>query len=428
MAKTYDEIYCAAVEANIPQLQELLSTPQGKNALRERIVVDESGDWDSSDFTVLFSILNQMREEPNYAVLDALVAGGANFNDVVYLRNRQMTVERPLLEYTAFAWKNAKLTEYLLKKGADPNKAKINRHADGKIDRTALLYYAISEMKGSHTMELLLKYGAEPDQCSEIYNRQLGVYQYLPPLYYSMIHKGDYDKTVVLFRYGASPQCGIDLGKGISHNTNFKKYIDIYHPPLKQILVRAFEAAQQNPAKPKKAPPAAKRAPVSDSEIRERKQSGTYDHKLNSGYKTTSMRRCYGKFTAYCVGNFGFIALALFICTLIVSKSDSETAGTLFLLGLIFALPVTLIFLHVHKKAKARGQDGVMLQLVKDGVLMMGATVLIMSLILIPFAIKLTSSIQWEERKTESGTTVRVKKTGDGTYEDAHGRQYTTKD
>ena len=45
----------------------------GKAALQERIVVEESGDWDTSDFTVLFSILNQMQEDPNYDVLNALV-------------------------------------------------------------------------------------------------------------------------------------------------------------------------------------------------------------------------------------------------------------------------------------------------------------------------------------------------------------------
>lgn len=44
-----------------------------------------------------------------------------------------------------------------------------------------------------------------------------------------------------------------------------------------------------------------------------------------------------------------------------------------------------------------------------------------MMIVFIPLALAIGRNIEWEEKTTESGRTVRVHKTSDGVYEDAEG-------
>jgi len=48
-----------------------------------------------------------------------------------------------------------------------------------------------------------------------------------------------------------------------------------------------------------------------------------------------------------------------------------------------------------------------------------------MTVVLIPLVSSITSHIEWEDRRTTSGQSVRVKKIGNGRYEDAMGNRYS---
>lgn len=51
---------------------------------------------------------------------------------------------------------------------------------------------------------------------------------------------------------------------------------------------------------------------------------------------------------------------------------------------------------------------------------------LCMTVVLIPLVSSITSHIEWEDRRTTSDRSVRVKKIGEGQYEDAMGNRYTS--
>lgn len=413
---TVDDIFDAAVANDTDQLKQLLDN-EGEELLSELITTDEDESGCISQFTVLFSILAETASNINYEILDILIEHGASFNKGVTLKQNGCTTYRPLLEFAVSVWENPVLTEYMLNNGALPNAAHTETDHYGRTSKTIILWYALNADKSAQLLELLLKYGANPEKCCEIYIDDLGVWQYLPPLYYSMVENSDFGQTVCLLRYGASPQCGIDLGVGFQHNTNFKKYLAINHPNLSSTLVQAFEMAQKMGTPERCTPLNPSAAPVIHD---------TQPHHLNAGSRVTSMKRCYGKFTAYLFGNFSILGLAFcLIGPLVWYQQDPEVVPGLLCIGVPCALIASMIYSSVKRKARKRGQDGVMLQFIGDSILMFAKALLLMTIILIPLAKAIGSNIQWEERKTASGGTVMVKKTGDGTYMDAHGRQYS---
>lgn len=427
----YDDIYYAAIAGDTATLRKLLSTGAGKLALNEKVPVtyDDTDDGlESGELPVIFSIIAEMVGNVNYEVLDILLEHGADLNAMIALKGKHISKDRPLLEFAVSVWRDAELTEYLLEKGANPDSTMVYRYADGNISKTTVLYYAIAEFDDTEMMEILLKYGANPDKCCVIYNEELQVYQHLPPLYYSLVYAEDYDKTVCLFSYNASPQCGIDVGKGIKHNTNFTNYIRINYPHLSEDLMEAFEEGREDPGE--RVRDVVTNRPMTAQEYQDDVDSGTLGHTLKSGSNVTSFAPCYGKFAAFITGNFGLLALSLCVIAPLVFlyKSESDVAGMMFLLGLPIALIVGLITLSVYRKAKKRGQDGVLGRFFLDSFFMFVKTLLVMSLILIPLVGLINTNFDWEEKTTSDGRHVTVRKNGDGTYVDANGNNYYTKD
>lgn len=427
---THDDIYYAATSGNSARLMELLS--EGGAELLNQTLTSQLEDGSDTQYTLVFSILAEMKDDMRYDILDMLVKFGASFTKPVILKTEGVTKERPLLEYAISVWKNPRMVEYLLKNGASPDAEHKETDGRGKISRTTMLWYALNAGKDMQMLELLLSYGADPEKCCEVYNYELGVYQYLPPLYYSLVDCSSYDKTVCLLRYGASPQCGIDVGIGFKHNTNFMQYLQFNYPGLRKSLVSAFENAQSAPAPRRLVTLKARQAEEVPSveEIKERANSGTLGHRLNAGSRVNSLSRCYGKGAAYGFGNFGIIGLAFGIIGPLIALNSEQPEAALGML--LFGLPSLLIaagiWLSVQKKAKERGQDGVMPQFVADSVLMFAKVLLMMTIILIPLVKHIGSDIQWEEHTTASGGRVTVKKTGEGEYEDAAGNRYVEKD
>ena len=98
------------------------------------------------------------------------------------------------------------------------------------------------------------------------------------------------------------------------------------------------------------------------------------------------------------------------------------------MLGLPMFAIAALVWMHVSKKVKRSGQVGAMTQFVFDSILMLAKVLCCMMIILIPLAIAIGSNIEWEEKTTESGSRVAVRRRSDGTYEDGHGNLYREKD
>lgn len=414
---TVDDLYYAAVDKDPEELRQMLAGG-GAALLKEKIDGDPDEDGCVSQFTVVFSILCAMRGKVRYDILDVLVEAGVNFRECVCLKQDSTKTERPMLEYAISIWEDPKLVEYMLKNGAYPNAVRIDTDSLGRKSKTTMVWYGLNYGEGTQMLELLLKYGADPEKCCELYDEELGVYQYLPPLYYSVVENKNLNQSVCLMRYGASPQCGIDTGVGLMHNTNFKKYLSIYFPGLNQHLVKAFELAQAQPAPQLAVKQQPEQAPMPAQSLQETLQKGPEGHKLNAGSRVKSLKRCYGKMTAYAFINFGLIGIAFVLAAMFAKE------GSFLLLGLPCLLVAAAIASSVQKKAKSRGQDGVLLQLVGDGMLLFLRLLLMMTIILIPLVKGICSNVQWEERKTTSGATVRVKKNGDGTYEDIDGNRY----
>ena len=417
---TIDDIFFAARDGNLPVLTSLLEA----NAVDINALLDSTDDGARVKLPMLYTLLAHMNQNGiRRDVLDLLVAHGLNVNaEVIVDRGRYVTT-LPILTYAVEVWNNVAIAQYLLEKGANPCASKSIYDADTQhASNSPMLYFAISHPRGDEMLRLLLQYGADPNQYADVYDAR-GFYQYLPMIYYAMVEQQSMSKCTQLFLHGASPQITLVLHSGLTGKMDFKQYIHFNYPQLNNLLTESFQRAQELPAPAvrKVYTPPATRAPLRQGEA----EANHFRPDSSAAPKVRSLRRCYGKFTAYMSGNFGVMALALLvIAPLIYLKKDPEMALIWFGFGIIPGLIELFIWLHVHKKAKASGQTGVMVQFFMDSVLMFARFLLLMTVILIPLALAIGSNIQWEERTTSSGGTVRVRKTGDGEYEDASGNRY----
>lgn len=421
----YDDIYNSAISGNIEQLKQILK--ENPDSLKEEFDACKTADGISVKYTVVFPILDHMAGNVRYDILDVLVENGLSFNIPVLLEDANgVATKRPLLEYAIYVWQDLNLVRYMLEHGADANACNVKDKS-----YTTLLWYAIMQTSGTEMLETLLKYGADPELCCKVWIEDSGVYQYLPPLYYSLVEKGDINKTICLIQYGASPQCGIDVGTGFQHNTNFRNYLKMYYPKRSSILVHAFDEAQKRPVpdvvRKKQQEKTEKKSvePFTDF-IHNSDTQQIKNHVLNAGPRVTSLKRCYTKGSAYLFGNFGILALAFCVIGPLVfwAKQELGVALGCFIVGIPCALIAYGVWGRVKKKADNSGQVQVMGQFVIDSLFLLGKILLTMTIILIPFAKAIGSDVQWAERTTSEGLHVIVKNKGDGEYEDALGNKY----
>lgn len=416
---TIDDIYCAARDGNLPLLTSQLE--EGGVDLNAMLDGGIQNGFDVS-LPMLYTLLEHMSANGvNRPVLDLLVEHGIDLNARVVLKNDQMVSKIPLLTYPVEIWHNDELVAYLLEKGANPSVLKeIYNCSNGHVSTSPMTYFAITAPNGERALELLLQYGADPNQYADVYDNR-GFYQYLPMIYYATVEQQSLSKCTLLFRYGASPQVMLDLGMGPVRKPNFQQYLRMTYPKLTSLMNRAFEQAQASA--PVRRAAIVHQAPTASGAAHEQQREQGRPRSIAP--KVTSLRRCYGKLSAYLFGNFGVLALALMvIAPLIYIGSDPEMAGIWFVMGLFPGAIALLTWMHVQGKAKKTGQAGVMGQFALDSLLMFAKVLLMMCIIFIPLAMAIGSNIQWEDRTTSGGSTVRVRSLGGGEYEDASGNRY----
>ena len=420
-----DTLYNAALQGDMSELESVLQSAKGQVDINQVI---DCGNVNGNDtkITLLFSVIAQMREtQINYDALDLLIKYGADVNGMVSLYDGRELIEVPILAYAIVDWNDKQLLEYFLKKGADPDIAKVTTIYGNHKSVFPMIYMAIAIAGNAEMLKMLLKYGADPNAYVQLYVQDRGCYQALPPIYHALVECQSQVMCRYLFMYGASPQSTIDLGYGLARKMSFTKYIQFTYPELSGMLTNTFESAQGANA-PKVAGTKKKPAPVAvdNSEIARKVQS--YKNEVP---QVKSLRRCYGKMSAYLFGNFGILALAFMVIgPLCYIGADPAAAGALFMCGLPMFAVAALVWLHVSQKVKKSGQVGAMPQFVLDSLLMFAKVLFIMMIVFIPLALAIGRNIEWEEKKTTSGKTVRVHKTSDGVYEDAEGNVYEERD
>lgn len=418
-----DDIYEAAISGNIEKLIEILETDE----VEFNKVIDGGVDEDGykAAYTIAFSILGGMEENIRYDVLDVLVERGMSFDTIVQMEKDGCKIVQPLLQFAISALQDPVLTKYMLEHGANPNSVNRNEILPGYINKTNMLWYAITGFEDTEMMELLLSYGADPEKCCEVYLEEQGVYQYLPPLFYTLVECGDIEKTACLFRYGASPQCAIDVGAGFRHNTDFRRYIKMCYPQLEIPMKRAFDKAQKLSKPQVKGTSQVPKEKVEKITSVQNVLENRNRPKLQESSNVTSLEKCYGKFTAYLFMNFAMLTVAFgIIAPMIIGGRDPEAVPGFLVIGIGSFLISASIWSTVSKKAKKRGQTNVMGEFVMDGFLIFIKVLLCMTIFLIPLAKTIGDNREWENKKTVSGRSVTVRRTSQDGYEDAYGNRY----
>ena len=244
--KTMDDMYFAAIEGDVNKLGEILQH-QPELLTEQYETVDDNGN--TINATAVFSILVHMNSnEMNNFVLDTLCGFGVNFNQNVYIRypNGTRTV-KPLLTYT-IDWDNYPLTLYLLEHGANPDSMTEDTTEGSMPTRLSMLYFAIDSHNNYRMVELLLKYGANPQMYCEPFIGDAMVYQKIPPIYYSVVKNPSVEMTALLLRFGASTSQIIDIGRGFRHAGKFWVYVKSNYPKYSAVIREAESVAKSLPA------------------------------------------------------------------------------------------------------------------------------------------------------------------------------------
>jgi len=453
-----DKIYEAAVAGNLGKLESYLRS--GKVDINQMIET-EMGDGVRGSFPMLFSVLaamNQQGIQPQ--ALEMLVRYGVDVNGYVVLDQPGMRMTVPILSYALLDWTNPDIVEFLLSHGANPNDVKLIEHSNGDTSSFPMLQFAISnkEPKSVLLMELLMQYGAEPDGYALVSDAQDNIKQYMLMLHFALVEEQNSAKCISLLRHGASPDEMIHTGDGVLPPMPFRQYVQQMHPHLSPMLEAACSVAAQGAHTATAAPAAQGYAQNSFVPQNQNFSAKAYEQPAQSSGSWQSIpqqtapqqaqpqraaakpaakrsaapsqpvsgKRLYGKFKAYLFGNFGLLALAFGVIAPLVME-DPDLKGGFFFMGLLSAGICALLWLGVSRKAKARNmsQLGVFGQLVLDSMLMVVKVLLCMTVVLIPLVSSITSHIEWEDRRTTSGQSVRVKKIGNGRYEDAMGNRYS---
>ena len=465
-----NDLVQAAVSGDTVTVRSILQAEPG---LLVQPIRTKNGEDGAIEFPPVFLILSKTAGNIPYPVLDVLSEAGADYSAAVTQTVGGKRIVQPLLEFAITRWHDPRLTAYLLSHGADPNAVDYNEAASVKPSVTTMLTYALTGWKNEKMTELLLTCGADPEKCSRVFSEEHGVFQQLPPLYYALVEKQSAEKTAALLRFGASADCPIDTGWGPGKDTSFGNYLRLTHPELESVMLAARDLAASLPAptvrrftKPKQpaAPhqqepvraaeparpqtsirPSADADVVQPSKTADRIQQAEAPEPIPQPLPPQTAQKppraeaapaalpqhvkLYGKFRAYLFANFAFLALGFgVIGPLIYMKQDKEIALIFFIIGIPCFLIAALIWHSVSKKAKLYGLTGVMPAFVANSVWVMFKVMMLFSIILIPLALGLGKSLDWETRYTDSGEFVQVYQTGYNEYRDAKGNVYHEKE
>ncbi len=253
---TIDDIYFAAINGEAQKLEQMLAQ---KQIDLNQMIDGGVNDGVRSRFPVLFSVCSTMHQNNKIheSTLDLLLQYGANINFTVELKAKHYTYNIPLAVYLIRNWKNARLLEYYLKHGGDPDAQQSERYSDGHSELYSLLYFAICSWQGLEAMELLLRYKANPNKLIMNFPADRRVNQLLPPLFYALIDQKSFEKTKLLFAYRADPGVRLDTGFGYPRQFQFANYVQRFYPSF----VSSFERARVDALLTAIASPSASSAP-----------------------------------------------------------------------------------------------------------------------------------------------------------------------
>lgn len=191
-----DDIFFAAVNGEKEKLIELLEADEID--INQYLTTDVGGERVS--VFLLFSVISKMLEVGfNYEILDILIWYGADVDQQVIVETDAYTRKIPILNYSIADWRSLELTEYLLKKGADPNAIRTEDYGRSYTEMYYPLFFAM-RISSEEFVKMLLYYGADPNRCVSTYNHEVACQQILPLLFYatnnSMIGEKTYMDSV----------------------------------------------------------------------------------------------------------------------------------------------------------------------------------------------------------------------------------------
>ncbi len=243
-----DDIYTAAVNGQKEELIRMLEA--GEVNLNERL---DGGINNGVQvyLPMFFSVLAYMKDNGfRYDILDLLVQYGVDLDACVTLENDAYTRHIPYICYAIRDWKSPELVEYLLSRGADPNRCQGEKYADGHVEMYPLAFYAINFWENTDILHLLLHYGADPDKEVLTFNYDAAARQVLPLAFSAVVGQQSAEKAALLFAYGANPSFELDVGYGMIRKYLFKRYIDTLYSQFSDLLSSAIRYGKANRMKP----------------------------------------------------------------------------------------------------------------------------------------------------------------------------------
>ncbi len=243
-----DDIYTVAISGQKQELIQMLEA--GEVDINERL---DGGVTNGVHvyLPMFFSVLSNMNENGyKYDVLDILVQYGVDLDACVTLENDAYTRHIPYICYAIRDWKNLELVNYLLSRGANPNRQQGEKYADGHIEMYPLAYYAINFYDTTEALELLLHYGADPNMEVLTYNYEASARQTLPLAFSALVVQQSMEKTALLFAYGANANFELNVGYGMIQKYLFKRYIETLYSQFAGMLNSAIRYGKANRMKP----------------------------------------------------------------------------------------------------------------------------------------------------------------------------------
>ncbi len=207
---TIDDIFYASIEGRTDDLDNMLAQEDAKDLLNQLIRSEEGEDIICSQFTVVFSILFNMKQNNtfNYTVLYILSKHGMDLNIPVSVHfTNGNTISYPIIKCII---DYPEPLEWTLKNGADPNMMQHNYYPDKLTEENSLLFYAIRN-NSVKSVNILLNYNANPDLCNKALLTEENLLQTIPPLYYAVVENKNPDICTELLRYGADPNIVVDF-------------------------------------------------------------------------------------------------------------------------------------------------------------------------------------------------------------------------
>lgn len=142
---------------------------------------------------------------------------------------------------------------------------------------------------------------------------------------------------------------------------------------------------------------------------------------------TNRSRKLYSAFRAYCFFNFAVLGLMVLVLGLTQVGSDAVFGIGLLVIGLIGVGIAYLFWIPVAKKVPAEARKAVFANFCITGTYTFGKVLLMVTLVLIPLAIKIGNDPYVEMQVTtgpNAGETVLVRRLGNGRYQDTDGNYY----